>query len=219
MCCHAKQMSAQRTRYSPLGPWFRHGLGSPRSPRSTAFPPRSPSALPGLRSTASLVLCRCATPHCRACGPYSSSPSPTVPPLTGCGKPQGLSVLAREVSMHAWGLRLRSACDAQAYNARHSIVSGLPDTVGASDFGYFGAHQLQGYPAYMCPCPTLQVRRYRRPRMVGARMVRYSFSCMTLAFTTSRRFIPTLSRQGACATRADADRGFRPCRHGPSAHQ
>jgi hypothetical protein len=38
------------------------------------------------------------------------------------------------------------------------LPSGSPDTVGASDFGYFGAHQLQGYPAYMCPCPTLQVR-------------------------------------------------------------
>jgi hypothetical protein len=37
-------------------------------------------------------------------------------------------------------------------------------------------------------CPTLQVAH--RPRMVGARMVRYSFSWMTLPFTTSRRFIP-----------------------------
>jgi len=36
--------------------------------------------------------------------------------------------------------------------------------------------------------------------MVGARMVRYSFSCMTLAFTTSRRFIPTLSRLTICPT-------------------
>jgi hypothetical protein len=34
---------------------------------------------------------------------------------TGGGRPQGLSVLAREVSMHAWGLRLRRACDAQAW--------------------------------------------------------------------------------------------------------
>jgi hypothetical protein len=34
----------------------------PPSLWSTAFPPRSPSALPGLRSTASPVLCRCATP-------------------------------------------------------------------------------------------------------------------------------------------------------------
>jgi hypothetical protein len=84
--------------------------------------------------------------------------------------------------------------------ARHA------DPVGASDFGYFGAHQLQGYPAYMCPCPTLPVRRYRRPRMVGARMVRYSFSCMTLAFTTSRRFIPTLSRRRACATKRPKSR-------------
>jgi hypothetical protein len=73
------------------------------------------------------------------------------------------------------------------------LPSGSPDTVGASDFGCFGAHQLQGYPAYMCPCPTSGVAH--RPHMVRARMVRYSFSCMTLSFTTSRRFIPTVSRR------------------------
>ena len=31
------------------------------------------------------------------------------------------------------------------------LPSGSPDTVGPSDFGFFGAHQLQGYSAYMCP--------------------------------------------------------------------
>jgi len=33
----------------------------------------------------------------------------------GCGWQQGLSVLAREVSIHAWGLRLRSAGDTLAF--------------------------------------------------------------------------------------------------------
>ena len=31
--------------------------------------------------------------------------------------------------------------------------------------GDFGAHQLQGYPACTCPCPTLRVRRYRPTHM------------------------------------------------------
>jgi hypothetical protein len=67
--------------------------------------------LPGLRSTASSVLCRCWTPRCRACGSYSSSLSPTVPLLTRGGRPQGLgSHVPRgpRVSVHAWGLPLRS---------------------------------------------------------------------------------------------------------------
>ncbi len=55
------------------------------SPWPAAFPPRSPSALPGLRSTASSVLCRCSTPCRRTCGPYSSSPSPADPFPCGCG--------------------------------------------------------------------------------------------------------------------------------------
>jgi hypothetical protein len=50
---------------------------------------------------------------------------------------------------------------------------------------------------------------------LGVRMVRYSFSCMTLSFTTSRRFIPTLSRrkrlphQNASACAPTWDRRFR----------
>jgi len=31
------------------------------------------------------------------------------------------------------------------------LASRLPDTVGASDCGYFGDHQFQGYPAYNVP--------------------------------------------------------------------
>src|SRR2546421_7392275 len=40
----------------------------------------------------------------RACGTYSSSLSPTGPPPCEFGRQRGLSVLAREGSMHAWGL-------------------------------------------------------------------------------------------------------------------
>jgi hypothetical protein len=64
-----------------------------------------------LRSTASSVLRRCSPPRCRACGSYCSSLSPTVPLLTGGGRPQGLgSHVPRgpRVSVHAWGIRLRS---------------------------------------------------------------------------------------------------------------
>jgi hypothetical protein len=104
--------AACRTRSSPLGPLlparcpvrvrlFRVLLGQRPSLHNLL------AALPGLRSTASSVLCRCTTPRCRASGSYSSSPSPSVPCPTGHGRPRGLSVLAREVSMHAWGLRLR----------------------------------------------------------------------------------------------------------------
>ena len=71
------------------------------------------------------------------------------------------------------------------------LASGSPDAVGATDFGDFGAHQLQGFPARTCPCPTLRVRRYRRPHMVRGQDGSLLLSCMTLAFTASRRFIPT----------------------------
>jgi hypothetical protein len=51
-------------------------------------------------------------------------------------------------------------CPRRTSELTHVAVwpSGQPDTACASGFGYFGAHQLQGYPAYMCPCTTLQVR-------------------------------------------------------------
>jgi len=68
-----------------------------------------PATLPSLRSAASPKLCRRSTPRCRSSGPYSSSPSPNGPCLTAHGQPRGLSVLARQVSMPAWGLRLRRA--------------------------------------------------------------------------------------------------------------
>ena len=60
------------------------------------------------------------------------------------------SVLAREVSLHALGLRLRSAGDTLAIARAPVLPSGCLDTVGATDCGYFGAHQLQGYPGLHC---------------------------------------------------------------------
>src|ERR1035437_2048574 len=82
------------------------------------------------------------------------------------------------------------------------LPSGRPDTVGTSSFGYFGAHLLQGYPAYICPFPTLQVRPLHRSHTHMGRGQDGSLllSCMTLSFTTSRRFIPTLTRPKAYST-------------------
>ena len=57
------------------------------------------------------------------------------------------------------------------------LPSGWPDTVGAHGFGDFGAHQLQGYPAHICPWPTLQFKCSVTTALTwsGVRMVRYSF--------------------------------------------
>src|SRR3979490_652498 len=57
--------------------------------------------------------------------------------------------------------------------------------------GDFGAHQLQGYPACTCPCPTLRVRRFRPTHMAPGQDGSLLLSSMTLSFTTPRRFIPT----------------------------
>src|SRR2546425_10232817 len=95
-------------------------------------------------------------PPCRARGSYSSSPSPTVPPLSGCGWQQGLSVLAREVSVHAWGLRLRSACVALALYRAPQCCLPVSLTPSAPLILAFSELTISGYPAYTCPYPTLQ---------------------------------------------------------------
>jgi hypothetical protein len=58
-------------------------------------------------------------------------------------------------------------------------------------FDVFGAHQLQGYPACICPCLTLWAPRYRCTHIARGQGGSLLLSCMTLSFTTSRRFIPT----------------------------
>src|SRR5579863_4708335 len=47
----------------------------------------------------------------------------------------------------------------------------------------------------MYPCPTLQVQPHDCPRMARGQDGSLLLSCMTLPFTTPRRFIPTLSSQ------------------------
>jgi hypothetical protein len=113
-------------------------------------------------------------------------------------------VLAREVSMHAWGLRLRSACDALAICRAPQYCLPVSLTPSAPLVLAFSELTISGYPACMCLFPTLQVRRCRRPHMGRGQDGSLLLSCMTLSFTTSRRFIPTLSRLSAwlsaCAT-------------------
>src|SRR5215510_3811284 len=79
----------------------------PLPPWSALFPPHPPPAVARLGSNVSPVLQRCTTPRRRACGDYRSSLSPTDPRSSDRGWRLGLSVLARGVSTHAWGLRLR----------------------------------------------------------------------------------------------------------------
>src|ERR1017187_4296582 len=60
----------------------------------------------------------------------------------------------------------------------------------------FSELTISGYPAYMCPCPTLQVRGCPTAlTWLGVRMDSLFLSCMTLSITTSRPFIPTLFRR------------------------
>ena len=205
MCFHAKRTSAQRTRYSPLGPpipaqgpvrvrLYRVLLGQWPSLRDLLRP--SLACVRPLRWYYAAVR----LPIAVHVGLIAHRLLPPIRRLaaTDGNRVSRFSRAQRAPSFHACLGSTTPQCLRPTSDITRATVlpSGLPDTVGAPDFGYFGAHQLQGYPADMCPCPTLQVRRYRRPRMVGARMVRYSFSCMTLSFTTSRRFIPTLSRPG-----------------------
>src|SRR5258708_5200391 len=151
-------LAACRTRSSTLGPLsrlgVRYGLGSSAFslvsglPSTISFGPPLPS-FDRFVGTIPLCAARCAR------GAYRSSPSPTDPPLTGCEWLQGLSVLAREVSMHAWGLRLRRACDALAFS--RSPQSCLPVRLSPTALLTlaFSALTISDYPAYLAPFSTL----------------------------------------------------------------
>jgi hypothetical protein len=68
------------------------------------------------------------------------------------------------------------------------LPSGSPDTVGASDFGYFGAHNF-GIPSLHAPLSNAASAGLPGAlTWLGVRMVSLFLSCMTLAFTTPRRF-------------------------------
>ena len=87
---------------------------------------------------------------------------PPIRRLATADEQQGLSVLAREVSMHAWGLRLRRACDALAVSHATVLPSGSPDTVGISGFWYFGAHNF-GIPSLHVPLSNASSAALRPP--------------------------------------------------------
>jgi hypothetical protein len=104
--------------------------------------------------------------HCTAsrrlaAGRYSSSPSPSVPSPTDHGRPPGLSVLARGVFMHAWGLRLRRAALLSRWRAPRC---GLPCsmTPSAPRLGDFGAHTF-GMPSLHMPLSNASTAASRPP--------------------------------------------------------
>jgi hypothetical protein len=78
--------------------------------------------------------------------------------------------------MHAWGLRLRRAVSHSRFRTTHCC---LPICLTPSATLNLAISELttSGYPAYMCPFPTLQVRALLRHALtwVEVRMVRYSF--------------------------------------------
>jgi len=74
------------------------------------------------------------------------------------------------------------------------LPSGSRDTVGTLD-SLFRSSSTSGIPPAYAPVQRFQCSLTAALTWLGVRAVRYSFLCMTLSFTTSRRFIPTLSTQ------------------------
>ena len=81
----------------------------------------------------------------------------------------------------------------KAYSRLRTPQCGLPCSLTPSAPGLrdFGAHQLQGYPAYTSPVQRFQGDLTASPGMARGQDGSLLLSCMTLSFTTSRRFIPT----------------------------
>src|ERR1035437_2891192 len=82
----------------------------------------------------------------------------------------------RPVCMHAWALRLRRACDALAKGRPSQCCLPVRLTPSALLILAISELTISGYLAYMCPCPTLQVRGCPTAlTWLGARMVRLLF--------------------------------------------
>src|SRR5207249_1385115 len=84
----------------------------------------------------------------------------------------------------------------------YRLTPSAPRT-GLADFG-------AQYPAYRYPCPTLQVRRYRRPHMARGQSGSLLLLCTTLSFATPCRFIPVLSRRSPLSSVEQLRRHDRP---------
>ncbi len=109
--------------------------------------------------------------------------------------------------MHAWGLRLRRAAPHSRFRAS---LCCLPVALTPSASLNLAISELttSGYPAYMCLFPTLQVHPLSSqcPHMGRGQDGSLLLSCMTLSFTTPRRFIPTLSKAEALAPQRSSER-------------
>src|ERR1700738_1088484 len=147
-----------------------HRPSARESPWPTAFPPCAPPTVPRPCSRTSQVLCSRSTPRRRTWRTYGSSPSPPGP-LTICGRQRGLPVLAHEVSLHAWGLRLRGAAPCSRFRNSALLPSVLPDAVGSPKRKI---SELNTQPA------DTSVQRFKCDvaaalTWLGARVVRYTF--------------------------------------------
>jgi hypothetical protein len=110
--------------------------------------------------------------------------------------------------------------------ARLSVAFRLPCHRRRPDSA-FSELTTSGYPAYICPCPsflaplfggsacryipTLPGRSCDRPGMARGQDGSLLLSCVTLSFTTPRRFIPTLSTTEVVPTIMAGTEGFSPC--------
>ncbi len=98
--------------------------------------------------------------------------------------------------MHAWGLRLRRVT-VHSHLFAHRILSFR--LAGHRRHPGSAISELNTQPAYT-PIQRFKCGLSTALAWLGARVVCYAFLCMTLSFTTPRRFIPTLSRLKACST-------------------
>jgi hypothetical protein len=98
------------------------------SPRSAAFPPRSPPSTARLCPNDSSVLCHRPTPRQHTCGSHGLSLHPPSCCCLASRRLRGLPVLVHEASRRVWGLRLRRAerrlaIIAPAHVAFHQVKS------------------------------------------------------------------------------------------------
>src|SRR5260370_14596244 len=102
--------------------------------------------------------------------------------------------------MHAWGLRLRRAA-VHWHLFAHRVLSFR--LAGHRRLPVSAISALNTQPAYT-PVQRFKCGLTTVLAWLGARAVCYAFLCMTLSFTTPRRFIPTLSPLKASATPASS---------------
>src|SRR5260221_7151803 len=98
--------------------------------------------------------------------------------------------------MHAWGLRLRRV-SAHSHVFAHRVLSFR--LAGHRRHPVSAISELNTQPTYT-PVQRFKCGLSTALAWLGARVVCYAFLCMTLSFTTPRRFIPTLSRLKARST-------------------